>query len=85
MPDLSIPSTNTTDIDGQLFRFYRVNVWVKPMVWIKREVAEGVTLVRILNTQSKRFENLWPIPNGTSYNFYVVEGEEGIALIDGVD
>jgi len=67
------------------FRFYRVNVWVKPMVWIKREVAEGVTLVRILNTQSKRFENLWPIPNGTSYNFYVVEGEEGIALIDGVD
>ena len=55
------------------------------MSWFKREIAEGVTLVRILNTKLPRFENFWPIPNGTSYNFYVVEGSEGIALIDGAD
>ncbi len=55
------------------------------MSWFKREIAEGVTLVRILNTKLPRFENFWPIPNGTSYNFYVVEGSEGTALIDGAD
>ncbi|MDK2383676.1 MAG: FprA family A-type flavoprotein [Candidatus Korarchaeota archaeon] len=55
------------------------------MSWFKREIAEGVTLVRILNTKLPRFENFWPIPNGTSYNFYVVEGSEGAALIDGAD
>ncbi|MDK2372373.1 MAG: FprA family A-type flavoprotein [Candidatus Korarchaeota archaeon] len=55
------------------------------MSWFKREIAEGVTLVRILNTKLPRFENFWPIPNGTSYNFYVVEGSEGNALIDGAD
>ncbi len=55
------------------------------MSWFKKEIAEGVTLVRILNTKLPRFENFWPIPNGTSYNFYVVEGSEGTALIDGAD
>ncbi len=55
------------------------------MSWFKREIVDGVTLVRILNTKLPRFENFWPIPNGTSYNFYVVEGSEGAALIDGAD
>ena len=55
------------------------------MSWIKAEIAPGVTLVRVLNTTFKRFENFWPIPKGTSYNFYVVKGSEGVALIDGTD
>ena len=55
------------------------------MTWLKHEIAPGVTLVRVLNTQFKRFENFWPIPTGTSYNFYVVRGSEGAALIDGTD
>ncbi len=55
------------------------------MSWFLEEIAEGVTMVRILNTQFKRFENFWPIPDGTSYNFYVIRGSEGVALIDGTD
>jgi len=55
------------------------------MSWFFEEVVEGVTMVRVLNTQFKRFENFWPIPNGTSYNFYVIKGSKGAALIDGTD
>ena len=55
------------------------------MTWVKSEITEGVILVRVLNTKSSKFENYWPIPSGTSYNFYVVKGSEGIALIDGID
>jgi len=55
------------------------------MTWVKSEISEGVILVRVLNTKSRKFENYWPIPSGTSYNFYVVKGSEGIALIDGID
>ncbi len=55
------------------------------MSWFKREIADGVTIVRILNTKLPRFENFWPIPRGTSYNFYVVRGSEKVALIDGAD
>ncbi len=55
------------------------------MTWVKSEISEGVILVRVLNTKSSKFENYWPIPSGTSYNFYVVKGSEGIALIDGID
>ncbi len=52
---------------------------------IVSKVSGSVTLFRILNRVSKRFENFWPIPRGTSYNFYLVEGDERKALIDGVD
>ena len=55
------------------------------MRWISSRVAPGVTLLRVLNEETPRFENFWPIPRGTSYNFYVVEGSEGVALIDGAD
>lgn len=55
------------------------------MSWFKEEIEKGVILVRINNTRLQRFENFWPIPKGTSYNFYIVEGSDSIALIDGVD
>ncbi len=55
------------------------------MSWFAKEIIERVTMIRILNTEFKRFENFWPIPNGTSYNFYVIMGTEGAALIDGTD
>ena len=32
-----------------------------------------------------RFEGLWPIPRGVSYNSYLVIGEEKTAIIDGVE
>ncbi|MCS7103198.1 MAG: FprA family A-type flavoprotein [Candidatus Korarchaeum sp.] len=49
------------------------------------KISDSVTFFRVLNRVSKRFENFWPIPKGTSYNFYLVEGREKKALIDGVD
>ncbi|RDD53304.1 MAG: FprA family A-type flavoprotein [Candidatus Korarchaeota archaeon NZ13-K] len=55
------------------------------MVTVVSRISEDVTLFRILNKTSKRFENFWPIPRGTSYNFYLVRGKDGTALIDGVD
>ncbi len=53
--------------------------------WFYHELSKGVTMVRVLNRRLPRFENFWPIPRGTSYNFYLVEGDEGVAVIDGVD
>ncbi len=32
---------------------------------------------------SALFESLWPLPNGVSYNSYIVKGEDKIALVDG--
>ena len=55
------------------------------MTFIVREIAEGVILFRILNKITEKFENFWPIPRGTSYNFYIVRGKDRTALIDGVD
>ncbi len=55
------------------------------MDWFKKDLTSDVVLVRILNTKLDKFENFWPIPRGTSYNFYVVKGSDGIALIDGAD
>ncbi len=55
------------------------------MGWFKKNLTDDVTLIRILNRKLDKFENFWPIPRGTSYNFYVVKGSEGVAVIDGVD
>ncbi len=55
------------------------------MRYVKFELAPGITAFRILNDAFERFENFWPIPRGTSYNFYLVRGSEGTALIDGAD
>jgi flavorubredoxin len=54
-------------------------------MFIVREIAEGVILFRILNRVTEKFENFWPIPRGTSYNFYIVRGKDRTALIDGAD
>lgn len=48
-------------------------------------IAPGVTYVGVDDRQKTHFENLWPIPNGVSYNSYIVEGAQRRALIDGVE
>jgi flavorubredoxin len=55
------------------------------VTFIVRDIAEGVILFRILNRVTEKFENFWPIPKGTSYNFYIVRGKDRTALIDGAD
>lgn len=48
-------------------------------------IAPGVSYVGVDDRQKIYFENLWPIPNGVSYNSYLVEGAGKRALIDGVE
>ncbi len=55
------------------------------MSWFRRDLTSDLVLVRILNTKLDKFENFWPIPKGTSYNFYVIKGRNGVVLIDGAD
>jgi flavorubredoxin len=50
-----------------------------------REISEGVWWVGALDWDRRIFDELIPLPNGTSYNAYLVRGSEKTALIDTVD
>lgn len=47
------------------------------------EVGGGVHWIGVNDRRTHLFENLWPLPNGVSYNAYLAEGET-CALIDTV-
>ena len=50
-----------------------------------RKITDRVHYVGINDRTCYRFENLWPVPNGVSYNSYLVMGSDKIAMIDGVE
>lgn len=50
-----------------------------------RQIARGVYWVGVNDYVKDLFESLWPIPEGVSYNAYVVIGSDGVAVVDGVD
>lgn len=50
-----------------------------------REVVPGVQWVGSIDWDRRIFDELIPLPNGTSYNAYLVKGTNKIALIDTVD
>lgn len=50
-----------------------------------RQIAEPVYYVGVNDRTTYKFENLWPLPYGVSYNSYLVKGSEKIALIDTVE
>ena len=50
-----------------------------------REITKNVHYVGVNDRTTDRFEGLWPLPNGVSYNSYIVSGDEKIALIDTVE
>jgi flavorubredoxin len=52
---------------------------------VSREIIPGVFWVGALDFDRRIFDELIPLPNGTSYNAYLVRGSEKIALIDTVD
>lgn len=49
-----------------------------------KEITKGVHYAGVNDRVTHLFEGLWPLPAGVSYNSYVVEGSERIALIDTV-
>ncbi|WP_427972309.1 FprA family A-type flavoprotein [Acidilobus sp.] len=49
------------------------------------KVVDGVYWVGVNDTRKVRFENMWPIPEGISYNAYVIATGSGYVLVDGVE
>ncbi|MBN1152780.1 MAG: FprA family A-type flavoprotein [Dehalococcoidia bacterium] len=50
-----------------------------------RKVIDGITWVGSVDWDRQLFDELIPLPDGTSYNAYLVAGSEKTALIDTVD
>ncbi len=50
-----------------------------------REVGPGIQWVGAIDWDRRLFDALIPLPDGTSYNSYLVKGSEKTAIIDGVD
>ncbi len=52
---------------------------------VAREISRGIWSVGAIDWDRRLFDELIPLPNGTSYNAYLVKGSEKTALIDTVD
>jgi flavorubredoxin len=51
----------------------------------KRQVKDNVYWVGAVDWDRRLFDSLIPLPDGTSYNAYLIEGSEKTALLDTVD
>ncbi|MCK9565529.1 MAG: FprA family A-type flavoprotein [Methanothrix sp.] len=52
---------------------------------LTREIKPGVKWVGAIDWDRRLFDALIPLPEGTGYNSYLIQGSEKIALIDAVD
>ena len=50
-----------------------------------RKFSESVDWVGVVDWNRRLFDALIPLPDGTSYNAYVIKGSDKIALVDSVD
>jgi len=50
-----------------------------------RKIKEGVFWMGAVDWDRRLFDSLVPLPDGTSYNAYLIEGSEKTALLDTVD
>ena len=50
-----------------------------------REFVPGIYSVGAVDWDRRLFDSLIPLPDGTSYNAYLVKGSEKTALIDSID
>ena len=48
------------------------------------KITQHVYYIGVNDRTTTRFEAMWPLPYGVSYNSYLIEGDEKIAIIDGV-
>ena len=51
----------------------------------KRKIMENVYWLGAVDWDSRLFDSLIPLPDGTSYNAYLIEGSQKTALLDTVD
>lgn len=49
-----------------------------------RKIGDSIYYVGVNDRELDRFEGLWPLPYGVTYNSYIVKGESHTALIDTV-
>jgi len=47
-------------------------------------ISDRVHYIGVNDRTTTKFEGMWPLPLGVSYNSYIVEGSEKTAIIDGV-
>ncbi|WAI02080.1 FprA family A-type flavoprotein [Methanogenium organophilum] len=52
---------------------------------VVREILPGISSVGVIDWHRLAFDDLMELPDGTSYNAYVVQGSEKTALIDTVE
>jgi flavorubredoxin len=52
---------------------------------VAREIVKGIHWVGALDFDRRLFDELIPLPEGTSYNSYLIQGSTKTALIDTVD
>lgn len=52
---------------------------------VAREIQHGIFWVGAIDWDRRLFDELIPLPNGTSYNAYLIRGSRKTALIDTVD
>ncbi|MEA2016755.1 MAG: FprA family A-type flavoprotein [Actinomycetota bacterium] len=50
-----------------------------------QKIKENIYFVGAIDWKRKLFDELIPLPDGTSYNSYLIKGSEKIALLDSVD
>ena len=50
-----------------------------------RKIKEGIYLMGAVDWDRRLFDSLIPLPDGTSYNAYLIQGSEKTALLDTVD
>ncbi|NLO33697.1 MAG: FprA family A-type flavoprotein [Candidatus Hydrogenedentes bacterium] len=50
-----------------------------------RQICDRVSLIGAVDWNRRLFDSLIPLPDGTSYNAYLVKGSEKTVLIDAVD
>ena len=50
-----------------------------------RKICDGVDFLGAMDWNRRLFDALIPLPDGTSYNAYLVRGTEKTALLDTVD
>ncbi|MFY9941687.1 MAG: FprA family A-type flavoprotein, partial [Desulfobacterales bacterium] len=51
----------------------------------KRKIMENIYWLGAIDWDRRLFDSLIPLPDGTTYNAYLIEGSEKIALLDTVD
>ncbi|MBP7868849.1 MAG: FprA family A-type flavoprotein, partial [Firmicutes bacterium] len=50
-----------------------------------RQIREGIFWMGAVDWDRRLFDSLIPLPDGTSYNAYLVKGSSKTALLDTVD